>query len=116
MTSGWRTQRLGELVARELAGLLLRDLKDPRLRGVTITEARMSPDLRHCRVFFSHLEGPQRGQEALQGFASAAGFIRSHISRALKLRYAPEFQFELDVTFDRAARIDQLLRESRNRG
>lgn len=115
MTGGWRTERLGEQVARELARLLLRELKDPRLRGVTIAQARISPDLRHCRVFFSHLKGPQRAREALQGFASAAGFIRSHVGRALKLRYAPEFQFEVDETVEQAARIEQLLRESTSR-
>jgi ribosome-binding factor A len=108
-----RPERVGELVLRELSLMLLRDLKDPRLRGITITSVRMSDDLRHGRVFFSHLEGATRAPAAIAGFHSAAGFIRRQIGHALGLRYTPELDFEFDPGLEKAARIDALLRESR---
>lgn len=110
-----RPERVGELVLRELAQMLLRDLKDPRLRGVTLTEVRMSEDLRHGKVFFSHLEGKERAGKAIAGFQSASGFIRRRIGRTLGLRYTPELQFEFDPGTERAMRIDALLRESRSK-
>jgi ribosome-binding factor A len=110
---GRRPERVGEMVLRELSQLLLRDLKDPRLRGVTLTQVRMSDDLRHGRVFFSHLTGRQRADEAVKGFRSAGGFIRRHIGRALQLRYTPELDFEFDPGLESAARVDELLRETR---
>lgn len=108
-----RPERVAEMVLRELSQMLLLDLKDPRLRGITLTGVRMTDDLRHGRVFFSHLEGQARAQEAIAGFKSAGGFIRRQVGRALGLRYAPELEFEFDPGLERAARIDALLRTSR---
>lgn len=114
-TDGRRPERVGEAVLRELSQMLLRDLKDPRLRGVTLTAVRMTDDLRHGRVFFSHLEGELRAKAALGGFQSASGFIRRKITRELGLRFAPELNFEFDPSAERAARIDALLREDRSK-
>lgn len=108
-----RPERVGEMVLREVSQMLLRDLKDPRLRGITLTGVRMTDDLRHGRVFFSHLEGRARADAAVAGFKSASGFIRRQIGQALGLRYAPELEFEFDPGPERAARIDALLRNTR---
>jgi len=111
-----RPERVAEMVLRELSQLLLRDLKDPRLRGVSLTRVRMSDDLRHGRVFFSHLQGRAQAAEAAKGFRSARGFIRRQIGRALQLRYTPGFEFEFDPGLESAARVDTLLREARPQG
>jgi ribosome-binding factor A len=108
-----RPERIAELLLRELSDLLLRELKDPRLRGVNLTEVRLTDDLRHGRVFFSPFEGEVAGRAALAGFQSASGFIRKKIGRELGLRYTPEFDFEFDPSAERAARIDMLLKENR---
>jgi len=108
-----RPERVAEMVLRELSQLLVRDLKDPRLRGTTLTRVKMSDDLRHGRVFFSHLEGHERAAESIKGFRSAGGFIRKHIGRALQLRYTPELDFEFDPGIENAARVDALLRANR---
>jgi ribosome-binding factor A len=108
-----RPERVAEMVLRELSLMLIRDLKDPRLRGITLTGVRMTDDLRHGRVFFSHLEGKSRAAEAVTGFKSAGGFIRRQVCRVLGLRYAPELEFEFDPGPERAARIDVLLRSAR---
>lgn len=91
--------------------MLMRELKDPRLRGVTLTHVEMDDDLRHGRIFFSHLEGAAQVTAIKAGFGSARGFIRRELGRALGLRYAPELDFEYDPGIERAARIDALLRE-----
>jgi len=112
---GRRPGRIAELVLRELSVMLLRDLKDPRLRGVTITWVKVSDDLRHARVFFSHLDGARHADAVIAGFESAGGFIRRQIGQALGLRYTPELVYEFDPAPERAARIDTLLRQDRSR-
>ena len=92
--------------------MLVRDLRDPRLRGITLTAVRMDDDLRHGRVYFSHLEGSVRAPAAIAGFKSASGFIRREIGKSLGLRYTPELDFEFDPGLERAARIDALLKQS----
>ncbi len=92
--------------------MLQRDIKDPRLRGVTLSDAEISADLRHCRIFFSHLEGSAKAAQARAGFERAAGFIRQHVGRELGLRVVPELIFEFDNSVETAARIDLLLRQS----
>ncbi len=114
-TEGRRSERVAEAVLRELSAMLLRELKDPRLRGVTLTSVEMTDDLRHARVFFSCLEGSPRAAGAIAGFQSASGFIRKKVGRELGLRYAPELVFEFDTSIERAARIDALLRANRPR-
>lgn len=111
MAEGRRSERISELVLRELSQLLIRELKDPRLRGITFTRVQMDDDLRHGRVFFSHLEGKARAAAALAGFKSASGFIKREIGRALNLRRTPELEFEFDPGLEHAARIGALLRE-----
>jgi len=93
-----------------MSELLIKDLRDPRLRGITLTGVRMDDDLRHGRVYFSHLEGSVRAAAAIAGFKSAGGFIRRQMGKALGLRYTPELVFEFDPGLERAARIDALLK------
>src|SRR5258706_13347164 len=103
------------MVLRELSAMLIKDLKDPRLRGVTLTSVSMADDLRHARVFFSHIEGSGKASGAIAGFKSASGFIRRVIGRSLSLRYTPDLDFEFDPIPERAARIGELLRQSREK-
>ena len=112
MAEARRSERVSELVLRELSLLLIRELKDPRLRGITLTRVQMDDDLRHGRVYFSHLEGKRHAADALAGFKSASGFIRREIGRTLKLRVTPELDFEFDPGLEHAARIGELLREN----
>lgn len=107
-----RPERVAELILREVSQMLMRDLKDPRLRGITLTSVRMSDDLRRGHVYFSHLEGEARAAAAIAGFRSASGFIRRQIGRSLSLRHTPELEFEFDPGLEKAARIDLLLREA----
>jgi ribosome-binding factor A len=103
---------VGDLLHRELSRLLLREIKDPRLRDVTITAVRVSADLRHAWIAFTG-GAPGRTEEQLQGLRSATGFLRGQLGRALQLRYAPELAFEVDESVERTLTIMRLLREVR---
>lgn len=96
---------------RELARLLLRETKDPRLRQVIVTAVQVSPDLRHARVLFTGGPGASDREAELQGLQAAAGFLRRNLGRSLRLRYAPELVFEVDDSVDRSLHIAALLKQ-----
>ena len=105
-----RADRVGEQIQRTVAALLIKDLKDPRLEQVTITGVKMTRDLRIARIYFATAANAADTREAaLEGFNSAAGFIRKAL-RELGLRYLPELFFHYDTSLDYAAHIDALLK------
>ena len=108
MTS-YRPARVGELIQAELATLLTRGLKDPRLEMPTVSYVDVTPDLRHARVYISRLGSEAEQDAMLQGFQRAAGFIRGQLGRRLKLRYIPQLTFELDTGIAYGVRISSML-------
>jgi ribosome-binding factor A len=97
----------------ELADLIQRELKDPRVGFVTVTEVRMSPDLKHARVYVSVFEGEEeKKQESVDALQRAEGFLRHSLGRRLRLRYVPALRFVVDDTLDHSARIEELLEDS----
>jgi ribosome-binding factor A len=104
-----RSQRVGQLVQEELGRLLVEGLKDPRVGFVTVTEVRLSDDLRAAHVYVSIFGADEARQESLEGLRAAAGFLRREIGHRLKLRYAPTLTFALDDSLDRAQRVQVLL-------
>ncbi|HWP66476.1 MAG TPA: 30S ribosome-binding factor RbfA [Candidatus Limnocylindria bacterium] len=108
-----RPERVAHRVQAELARLLLRELRDPRLRDVHVSAVRMTPDLRVARVFVRTLAGPEAAPAALAGFARATPFIRGCLGRALGLRHVPELRFEYDTVVDDAARVEVALAGAR---
>jgi ribosome-binding factor A len=107
-----RTDRIADAIQGEIAQLLLREIKDPRVGMVTLTGVRVTPDLRHARVLFSVLGEAERRDEALAGLKSASGFIRAQLARRLNLRVAPAIVFETDTSLEEAERVSRLLKEA----
>jgi ribosome-binding factor A len=108
----YRTGQVAGQVQREIMEIIQRELKDPRIGLVSITEVRMSPDLRHARVRLSVLGDEEAQQETLKGLESARGLIRHDLGRRLQnLKYAPELVFELDPSIEYSVRISKQLRE-----
>ena len=107
-----RTDRVGEAIQELVAGLLVRDIKDPRIGLITITGVRISPDLRHARIFFSSLGDDEQRNRSLRGLRSAAGFVRGQIARQLNLRVAPEIVFEFDPSLEEAEKLSRLLKDT----
>ncbi|MEJ2033326.1 MAG: 30S ribosome-binding factor RbfA [Deltaproteobacteria bacterium] len=108
-----RPARVAQAVQHELAVLFLQGIKDPRIGAVTITKVEVSADLRRALIFYDAVE--EEAEQAAAGLESAKGFIRSHLARELNLRYAPELVFRLDAGAANQARIEELLREDRER-
>lgn len=107
-----RQLRVGEEIRHGLSSILSRgEVRDPDVAdtSITITEVDVSPDMRSAVVFVMPLGG-ERGPEAVAGLTRAASFLRSALGREVRLRFLPSMSFLLDTGFERAGRMDQVMR------
>jgi ribosome-binding factor A len=104
-----RQRRVSELIHRELSWLLMREVRDPRLADVTVTEVQVTADLLLARIYFTVLGDAEAEKEALAGLESAGGFVRTQLAGRLRLRSMPELIFEVDKSAAYGRRIDELL-------
>jgi ribosome-binding factor A len=104
-----RANRVAEQVQRTLAEMLRRDVRDPRLKPVTITHVKMSPDLSHAWVYFEFLTGDAHDPLQREILDEAAGYLRGPLGRALRLRIAPHIHFQPDEELERGHRLDDLI-------
>jgi len=104
-----RNRRIESELQRVLAELVAREVKDPRVGNVTITGVSLSPDLATARVLFVPFGSGADAQAVREGLTRAAGFLRGQAGRRLALRHAPRLAFEFDDSFDRAARLSELI-------
>jgi ribosome-binding factor A len=114
MSEAKRADRVSERLRQELAWLVAREVRDPRVAKVVVARVEMPDDLRSARVFVRLLEGgddPARRKEALAGLSRAAGMLRRLSSGRMGLRYAPELKFVYDEAQEKVDRIEQLLEE-----
>jgi len=109
MLSGSRSHRVGDQILREISNLLLRKVRDPRLKGVSLTDVRMSKDLRHAYVYYSLFGQDEQKKEAQAGFESAKGFIRKEIGERVHLKYIPDIQFKYDTSLEYGQKMERLL-------
>jgi ribosome-binding factor A len=112
-----RQLRAGELIRHALMDILAREeFDDPDLSGksITVTEVRISPDLRNATAFCAPLGGEDMAK-TVEGLNRAAGFLRGKLSREIDMRYTPQLRFIADDSYDEARRIDQLLSSDRVR-
>ncbi len=107
----YRPTRVGELLQAEIADLLLRQLKDPRLNMATISRVEVSHDLREARVYVSRVGSDSEQKETMEGFARAMGFIRGQLGKRVKLRHTPSLTFVLDTAIADGVRISRLLHD-----
>jgi ribosome-binding factor A len=108
---GKRLDRVNQLIKEEVSTLLQRELKDPRLGFVTVTEVETSPDLRTAKVFVSVLGDEEQWRASLAALVSARGFVRHWLRQHLDLRVTPALEFRADHSMEHAARIQELLKE-----
>lgn len=106
-----RMERVNELLLSEIARLLLREVKDPRIGFVSLTHVETSKDLGHARVRVSVLGSEEQKEQTLRGLNSAAGFIRGALAKELRLRNIPLLHFVLDDSIERAAHLTHVLHE-----
>lgn len=105
-----RPKRVAEAIKNELSVLLLREVADPRLAGVSFSQVVLSPDMKQAKVYFVMAPGEKPGH-AIKALKKARGFFRSRLAKALDLRYTPALVFYFDKVNEEVQRIDDLLRE-----
>lgn len=106
-----RRQRVAEMLFQELSILIANELDDPRVSLVAVTAVDVSPDLRSVKVFVSHDDEEVSRRDVLQGLKHAIPYLRREIATRVSLRVVPELLFYYDETPERAARIEELLRQ-----
>lgn len=108
-----RSDRLGDLIQKEVCDILHRQIKDPRVGFCTVLRVDVSEDLRHAKVRVSIMGDEAQQRNTLKGLKSATGFIRREIGRRIMLRHTPEIVFVMDKSVDHSIRIAQLIEEGR---
>jgi len=111
MASQSRQERVAEAIQHEVGQMLVRGLKDPRIGLVTITGAKVSPDLREAWVYYAVHGDARVRQDTAIGLEAAKGYIRREVGKAVRLRTTPELHFVFDESIDRGERIEQLLKQ-----
>jgi ribosome-binding factor A len=108
-----RSDRIADLLQREIADLLLRRVKDPRIDGVTITGVKVSGDLQHARVFYCVMASPREEakETVTAALDKAKGFMRQELGKRLHMRHIPQLEFIYDASFDYGDKIERLLKE-----
>jgi ribosome-binding factor A len=116
VTTHSRPARVAEEFRHELGAVLARGIKDPRVTGfLTVTGAKMSPDLKEITVYVSiHGEEAER-KRTLEGLHAAATYLQREVSRNLRLRHTPHLRFAYDESVERGDRIERLLKEAREK-
>jgi ribosome-binding factor A len=109
-----RPERVSGVLLEAVAEALMREVKDPRVSGVTLTGAVLSPDLKVAKVFFTTRHSQEQAQ-ARAGLQSATGYIKRQIASRVRLRYTPDLHFIYDTTLERADRLESLLRQAKEK-
>jgi ribosome-binding factor A len=115
MPSEARLQRIADRIRQELADMLIRELSDPRLKQIYLTDVKVDKELAYADIFVSAIEGPSRSEEILAGLDSASGFIRRTLAGRVELRVFPRLRFHWDPTPENADRIEKVLAELREK-
>jgi len=108
-----RADRVADLVKQQIAEILRREVHDPRIANITVTDVRLTDDLRSARIYVVELGKDRMSDEVGQGLSKARGFVRRELGKRLQLRYVPELSFFYDSSFEYGSKIDRLLKEIR---
>ncbi len=109
-----RIEKINQAVKEEISNILQKDVKDPRLEFVTITEVVVSRDLQHAKVFFSVLNSVKNIHEVQEGLNSARGYVRKLIGKRVRMRYTPEVDFVYDSSVEYGMRIEETIERIKN--
>jgi ribosome-binding factor A len=104
-----KQERMAERIRAILSELMLREISDPRLQGVTVTEVRLDPELVYASVYVNALGDEERREEVLAGLDRAKGFLRREVGQRVRLRITPELHFYWDTTLEYGERMNRIL-------
>jgi ribosome-binding factor A len=105
-----RVERAAAAIREVVSMAILADLKDPRIRDVTVTFCEVSPDLRHAKIHVSVMGDETRQTLTLRGLQSAAGFLQAKVAEKIDIRYTPKLSFHLDQGVKRSIEVAEILR------
>lgn len=109
MVSKTRLQKINERFREELSEMLIKEISDPRLSGVSITDVRVDRELAYANIYVSAVEGNERSKEILDALNHAQGFLRRELAHRIELRTFPRLRFHWDPTLERAEKIDRII-------
>lgn len=104
-----RIEKLQELMKQEISKIILTDLKDPAIGFVTVTNVELTNDLRHAKIWFSLFGEAEKQKETLLALERSLGFIRSELSKRIRLKFMPELHLQTDKSLDYSDHIQKLL-------
>jgi len=113
MPTSVRLKRIADRIRQEISEMLIREISDPRLHQIFITDAKVDRELAYADIYVSAVEGSVRSPEILQGLEHASGFLRHELSARIELRVFPRLRFHWDPTPENADHIERLLAELR---
>jgi len=115
MPSGIRLQRIADRIRQELSELLIREINDPRLQQIYVTDVKVDKELAYADIYVSAVEGVSRSADVLAGLESASGFVRRTLASRVDLRAFPRLRFHWDMTPENADHIEKILAELREK-
>ena len=110
-----RLARISEVIREVASTTILFELRDPRVKNITVTRAETSADLQHAKIYVSVMGTDREQSLAMHGLRSAAGFVQSKIAKQLATRFVPIVEFVLDPGIKKSIEISRLLREEKDR-
>ncbi|MEI8131349.1 MAG: 30S ribosome-binding factor RbfA [Leptolinea sp.] len=109
MPTSLRLQRIADRIRQELSEMVIKEIADPRLDGVSITDVKVDRELAYAEIYVSAIEGIVRSKEIIKGLEHASGFLRKSLTDRIELRVFPRLRFHWDPTPERADHIEVLL-------
>jgi ribosome-binding factor A len=111
MPSGVRLQRISDRIKQELSEMLLKEINDPRLAQIFVTDVTVDRELAYANIYVSAVEGASRSKEVLEGLESASGFLRRELAARVELRSFPRLRFHWDPTPENADHMERLFQQ-----
>jgi ribosome-binding factor A len=111
MAEGKRSEKIADLIHKEVSQMLVKTVKDPRIGFVTITRVSVKEDCRLAKIYFSVAGTPEERERTISGLNSAKGYIRKELGRRISLRYTPEIIFQFDPSIEYAIHIGEVFQQ-----
>jgi ribosome-binding factor A len=111
MLEGKRSERVADLIQKEISEMLVRSIKDPRIGFVTITRVTVSDDIRLAKVYFSVTGSQAERERSLTGLNSARGYVRKELGKRMKLKHTPDITFHFDPSIEYAIHIAEVIQQ-----
>lgn len=106
---GVRVEKIQELIKEQVSAIIMREVKDPRIGFVTVTEVDVSSDLKNAKIYISLLGSAKQMQDSWEGLNSSVGFIRRELAHRIRMKFIPDIKFYVDTSLEYSAHIQELL-------